>query len=66
MANQHRDCSLSYTSESKECRYVGRYHWLTSHARLEASGREHGECQMSEKVIGGPSSLCLLLPPLCF
>lgn len=22
MANQHRDCSLQYTSESKECRYV--------------------------------------------
>lgn len=23
MANQHRDCSLPYTSESKECRYMG-------------------------------------------
>lgn len=26
MATQHRDCSLPYASESKECRYVYQHH----------------------------------------
>lgn len=58
MANQHRDCSLPYTSESKECRYVCSYHCLTSHAHLEASGRKDSVHQMSEMVMGTFLPLC--------
>lgn len=53
MANQHKDCSRSYTSESKECRCVCRCRCLTSHACLDASARKDSVCQMSEVVMGG-------------
>lgn len=43
VATQHRDCSLPYTSESKECRYVVQGPlWCQDDVRSEESGGERG------------------------
>lgn len=75
MATQHKDCSLPYTSESKECRYVCPWPplFLKSVRRGKRRGCRDGGCQAPWERLGtqgqirpgcgkcgGPST-----PPLC-